>query len=63
MSGGAKVQESDCGLGKMRGFSHIHNTAAAIGTNAHHPSQTRLQIAKISNGKTVKRVQTLQGLA
>jgi len=34
-----------------------------MGANDHQPNQIRLQIAKISIGRTVKRVQTLRGLA
>lgn len=34
-----------------------------IGTSDRQPNQARLQIARMSSGKTVNRVQTLQGLA
>jgi hypothetical protein len=52
----------DRGLGKMRGFSHIHRNAAEIGMSAHQPIHTRVQDARTSRGKAVKCVQTLQGL-
>ena len=53
----------DLGSGKSRGFSHVHRRAAAIGKSDHHSNQVRLQNARMSNGKTVLRVQTLHGLA
>lgn len=53
----------EAGFSNRRGLNHIQNRDNATGTIAHHPSHTRLQIAATSKGRTVVRVQTLQGLA
>jgi hypothetical protein len=47
----------------IRGFIHVHRRADATGITAHHPSQTRLQNARIRMGRTVKRRITLHGFA
>lgn len=52
----------EAGRANSRGLIHIQKAATAMGASAHHPSQTRLQIARERMGSTVLRVQTLNGL-
>ena len=47
----------------MRGLSHVQSTAAVIGIGANHSSHARLQNARISSGRHVKRVHALHGFA